>query len=337
MPANLTPQYIRAEGEFRKATTIEDKIACLKKMLALIPKHKGTDHLRADLRRKMAQLNREQQAGKKGRRRSRLRIDREGAGQVMILGGPNAGKSQLLASLTAARPEVAAYPYTTHHPTPGMMAFEDVQVQLVDTPAITEDYLETGILEVIRGADAAALLADLSAADGETPDVGAAAEAVRQRLRQGKIDLQGLQPEASEDISIYPLKTWLVGNKIDAPGADAQWKRLEERFGDAFPMLAISAAEGTGLEALRTKLFEMLDVIRVYSKQPGRKVDLKDPFTLPRGSTVLEMARRVHKDFADGLQFARIWGSGAFDGQSVKRDHVLEDRDILELHLVRGK
>ena len=92
-------------------------------------------------------------------------------------------------------------------------------------------------------------------------------------------------------------------------------------------------AVGQGLEELRTALYRILEVLRVYTKQPGKPPDMTSPFTCPIGSTVIEMAELVHRDFADNLKSARIWGAGVFDGQSVKRDHVLNDKDVIELHI----
>ena len=156
MPANLTQQYKKAEDEYRRATTPEEELACLQKMLQEIPKHKGTDHLQAELKSKIAKLKKEIAAettsGKKSGRG--LRIPRQGAGTAILLGGPNAGKSRLICSLTRATPEVAPYPFTTQTPAPAMMPFEDVLVQLVDLPPLNLEHVEPWVWDIVRRADA---------------------------------------------------------------------------------------------------------------------------------------------------------------------------------------
>ncbi len=108
---------------------------------------------------------------------------------------------------------------------------------------------------------------------------------------------------------------------------------MRELFGARFPIQALDAESGHGLEELRTAIYRLLNVIRVYSKKPGKPADMASPFTCPAGSTLLQMAELVHRDFADKLKSARIWGTGVFDGQTVTRDHVLHDKDIVELHV----
>ena len=328
MPANLTPQYSKAEQEFKQAKTTEDKLACLKRMYALLPKHKGTEKLQADLKTRMKELRDELENEKKrGKRGVSYKIPKQGAGQVMILGGPNVGKSLLLARLTRAQPEVAAYPFTTHEPQPGMMPWQDVHVQLIDTPPITADYLEGYLPGMIRSANAALLLVDVGDDDGPTQ-----ADDVIRRLEQTKTILVGQPPTTDEDSPLEYVKTMLVANKIDLPGAEERLEMVRELFGDRFPIHAISAEHGQGLEELRDAIYRFLNVIRVYTKQPGKPPDMDAPFTCPAGSTLIELAALVHRDFAQNLKYARIWGTGVYDGQNVKRDHVLHDRDIVELH-----
>jgi ribosome-interacting GTPase 1 len=251
----------------------------------------------------------------------------------LILGGPNVGKSRLLTRLTRAAPEVAPYPFTTHEPHAGMMDWEDTRVQLIDTPPITADYLEGYLPGMVQAADAALLMVDLGDDDGAF-----AAETVAERLVKAKAFLAGesklLSPDPTVDVPDQRCtKTLLVANKIDLPGAADRLAIVRELFAQRFPVHVISAERGTGLEELRNAIYRFLNVIRVYTKQPGKAADLTSPFTCPAGSTLVEMAALVHRDFAEGLKSARIWGTGVYDGQSVKRDHVLHDKDIVELHL----
>ncbi len=330
MAANLTPQYLEAEAEFKKAQTPEDRLACLKKMYSLLPKHKASEKLQAELKTKMSDLREEIEQAKKHPKKGGVsyKIPKQGAGQYVLVGGPNAGKSRLLTRLTRAAPEVAPYPFTTHEPHAGMMPFEDVQVQLIDTPPITHDYLESYLSSMVRTADAALLLVDLGDDDGPF-----AAEAVLERLAQAKTVLVGQPPAVNDNPAIQYIRTVLVANKIDLPGAADRLDVVRDLFGARFPVHVISAEHCTGLEDLRNVLYQTLNVIRVYTKQPGKPPDLTAPFTCPAGSTLVEMAALVHRDFVVKLKSARIWGTGVFDGQPVSREHVLHDKDVVELHI----
>ncbi len=330
MPANLTAQYLKAEEEYRRATSIDDELKWLQVMLAEIPKHKGTDKLQADIKAKISKAKKEILAERKAGKKTRgVRIPRQGAGTAVILGGPNAGKSQLLRRLTRATPEVAPYPFTTHAPTPGMMPWEDVFVQLVDTPPITADYMESYVQGLIRGADLALLMLDLGS------DLGIEqCQEVLDRLNGTKTRLGGTSYLHEEDIGVSYTRTFLLPNKIDLPEAAARLELFHELCPSDFPEYAISAEKGTGLEALRGAVYGAMDVVRVYSKVPAAKgPDLDRPFTLRRGSTVLDMAGQVHKDFLTHLKFARVWGTAVHDGTVVKGDYTLHEKDIVELHV----
>ena len=330
MPANLTPQYLDAEAEYKKAQTAEERLKCLNNMWALLPKHKGTDKLQGELKAKISQaktdVEQEKKTGKKGG--VSYKIPKQGAGQVMLLGGPNVGKSRLLSTLTRANPEVAEYPFTTREPYPGMMAWEDVTVQLVDTPPITGDYLEPYLTGMVRSADAVLLLVDLG--DDDAPF---AAQAVMEQLAARKTVLSREKKYDDDDPTIAHCQTMFVGTKSDLPDAGERLEITKEILGEELPWHVISLEDGTGLEELRTAVYEMLDVIRVYTKKPGKPADMEAPYTCPRGSTLLELAALVHRDFAEKLKSARIWGTGVHDGQAVQRDHVLHDKDVIELHV----
>lgn len=329
MAANLTPQYLDAEAEYKKAQTPEERLACLKKMYTLLPKHKASEKMQADLKTKMSEAKEEVEQARKHPKKVGVshKVLKQGAGQCIIIGAPNVGKSQLLAKLTRATPEVAPYPFTTHDPTVGMMDWEDVRVQLIDTPPITADYLESYLSSMVRTADEALLMVDLGDDDGPF-----AAEAVIERLAQTKTILVGQAPAVIEDDSIKHVPTLLLANKIDLPGAADRLEVVREFFGARFPIHVFSAETGAGMEELRTALYRSLNVIRVYTKQPGKPPDMTAPFTCRTGSTLAEMAALVHRDFVERLKSARIWGSGVFDGQSVGREHVLHDKDVVELH-----
>ncbi len=334
MPANLTPDYLAAERKWKEAANAQDKLAALEEMLATIPKHKGTEKMQADIKRRIAKTRNEVQHRRKSGARSKpfYQIEKEGAGQVVLVGAPNTGKSSLLRALSRAEPEVADYPFTTRAPLPGMVPFENIQIQLVDMPPLTVDQSEGWLYGIIRSADAALLVIDLG-----DEDVLSQTQTVLDLLETAKIALRAAsktRARAEGPASAAPGKPALVvGLKADRPGAQDRRRLCEELFGGRIPLLAVSAVTGENLEALRRRLFDLLEVIRVYSKPPGRKADLTAPFVLRRGSTVLDAAETIHKDFVERMKYARLWGGRAeFSGQMVGREHALEDGDVIELH-----
>lgn len=327
MPANLTPDYHKAEEEYRRATTPQERVEGLKKMLATIPKHKGTDKLQADLKRRLAQAREGlQKAGKK--KGFSIKVEREGGAQVTVVGPPNSGKSQLISALAGISLESAVYPFTTREPHPAMMPFEDIKIQLVDLPPVCSQHMEFWVPNIIRVSDFIMLVIDLG-----SPDVLDELEDTLNVLQDNKIKPVNYFPEEDFWASIVERKTMLVGNKADLHDAPDNWQVLQELYGERFPMVAVSALSGTGLDTVKKELVKELDLIRVYSKRPGHEPDYEDPFVLRRGSTLLDFAQQVHKDFAENLKFARIWGHGKFQGQRVNRDYILDDRDVIELHL----
>jgi uncharacterized protein len=330
MPANLTPQYLKAEEEYRRATTPEEELKCLQVMLQEIPKHKGTDHLQASLKTKVAKLKREIVAEKTSGKKSRgVRIPRQGAGTAILLGGPNAGKSQLLAAFTRATPEIAPYPFTTTAPMPGMMPWEDVAVQLIDTPPITADFIESYAYGLIRAADVALLLVDLGADEGVEQ-----CQDVLDKLGDTKTRLGKTSCLDEDDVGLSYTQTLLVPNKIDLPEAAERLELLHELCPIDLPEFVISAKHGTGMEPLRNEIYRRMDVVRVYTKLPSAKEpDMDRPFTVRRGHTLLDLAGLVHKDYIKGLKSARVWGSAVHDGTVVKGDYVLHDKDVVELHM----
>jgi ribosome-interacting GTPase 1 len=326
MPANLPPQYFKAEEEYKNARTLPEKIAALEAMMAIMPHHKGTDKLRAELTRKMSQLKAQEEAGAKGKRASLFTIEKQGAAQVVLVGRPNAGKSSILADLTAASPLIADYPYTTTQPEVGMMPYEDIQIQIVDLPPVEGDVRKLPFYNLLRTADALILVVDASA------DPEADVMVLIGELADGKVYTA---PTKAEELPIGGVlkKALIILSKVDEGDAAAARRRVREAVSSAIGVIATSARHGFGLEALRSEIYRVVEIIRVYTKVPGKKPDLHAPFVLHAGSTVMDLARAIHRDFAEGLRFARIWGSGRFEGQSVQRDHVLSDGDVIELHI----
>ncbi len=314
MPANLSPEFLEAEREYKSATTHAEKVAALERMLSTVPKHKGTEKLQADIKRRLSQARREGQ--KKGGAAHALPfyvVEKEGAGQVALVGPPNSGKSLLVATLTHAQPEVAEYPFTTRFPTPGMMRYENVQIQLLDLPPLSAEYMEPWIPQVLRTATASVLLVDVN-----DPELLGQMEFILELLEKLRI----------------PPPRLLAGNKTDAPGGEENFTALCELYGERFRCLPLSVLERRNLDGFARAVFEMLELVRVYTKAPGKEADLSSPFVLKRGGTVLDAARLVHKDFAENLKFARLYTLGGDrNGMMVERSHVVRDQDILEFHI----
>ncbi len=340
MPTNVTPEYKKAEEAYREAREPGERLACLREMFRTIPKHKGTEHLQADIKTRIKQLSEELAGPKKGGRRSgpALVVRSEGAAQLCLLGPPNAGKSSLHARLTGSHSDVGPYPYTTHLPVPGMLPYEDVHFQLVDLPPVSGEFMEPWFVNALQPADAALLVVDIS-----DPDCLEQVPVLLERLAEKKVfltpawpGLESQEPQDSddpEDPFRLDLPTVLIANKSDLDPDPEEVEILEELLGLRYPTLTMSAKTGDGLDELGSFLFGALEIVRVYTKTPGKPADDDKPFTVRRGGTVLDVARLVHKDIARGLKFARMWGTEVFDGQQVGPDHLVSDGDLVELHL----
>jgi ribosome-interacting GTPase 1 len=347
MPANLSPEYKDAQEAYRRAREPKERLECLREMLRTIPKHKGTEHLQADLKTRIKELTEELTEHRKGGGRSgpSVAVRPEGAAQVALLGPPNSGKSSLHARLTGSHAVVGPYPFATKVPLPGMLAHEDVHFQLVDLPPISADYLEPWMGNALESADGALLVVDLAEADCLEQ-----VATVRRRLEEKRISLVegpdreragAPRPDGGESDSealLDPfrlrLPTALVANKSDRlPDPGTELEAFRELAGLGGRALAVSAETGHGLSRMGPLLFDMMGVVRVYTKIPGHHAarDTR-PFTLRGEVTVRDVAHLVHRGQAAQLRFARIWGSGEFDGQQVSGDHPVRDRDVVELH-----
>jgi ribosome-interacting GTPase 1 len=342
MPANLPPDYHKAEAKFRAARETAEKIAALEEMLRIMPKHKGTDHLQADLRARIAKLRK--QPAKKGSRSTFTHyIPREGAGQIALVGPPNTGKSSLVSALTHASPEVADYPFTTREATPGMMKFEDISFQLIDLPPLSREHMDAWVFDLVRCSDLLWLVMDGLDPLGEMdavqeilgergivaapagPGVGAAGE--------GPSGMRAASPPSPAFLEGRTFKkALLIATGTDRPGATGEIEALDELLEHRWTVVPVSIVTGAGVEALKRRTFQAMEIVRVYTKQPGKPADRRAPYTLPRGAKVGDLAERIHRDLLSTMKFARIWGAGTFDGQTVQKEHLLLEGDVVEIH-----
>jgi len=388
LPANLTAEAKAKWNKAQQARNNEEKLTALQEFLSSIPKHKGNERLRAQTKRKIAQLRTEVQT-KHGRSVGRLTertIQKTGAAQIAVLGMTKSGRSSLLRALTAAKPVVADYPYATKDMIPGMLQFEDLQFQLIEVPALvpSEDgrfVLQEGSMRVLRNCEGLIIVLDLGA-DPVVQLDRILIELLRmqvsvtkmesnitiQKTRSGGVqlvtagDLVGctrthvtsllesygmrnaiIRTTGSvslDDIEDVILETNLtfkptivVANKVDLPSATEHLGRLLDRTGSSIPLIVVSCMTKSGLGEIGRKVFELLKIIRVYTKEPNSSSPSPEPFVVRQGTTVGNLSRQIHSELFDRFKYARVWGrSVSYSGERVGVDHVLLDKDVVEIH-----
>ena len=333
MPTNVTPVYRNAEERFREAKTPQEKIVALQEMLAVMPKHKGTDHLKAQLRSRMSKLMEELEGPSRGPGSGKVEpfsLPKQGAGRATLIGPTNVGKSLLLSRATGAHSKVGSYALSTLEPVPGMLPVEDIRIQLVDTPPITNLSTQGRLYGLLRMSDVLVVVVDLST------DPVSQVQEVFQALEDWGFVIMGKGSDGKDPSSELAKPVIIAGNKADVPGSLDGFQLLESELGENYPVLMTSAEEEVGLDELGEEIFRALGVIRVYTKSPQQKWEQFQrgaPFVLLQGTTVGDASAYVHKDLVRSLKYAILWGrSGKFEGQHVGRDHQLHDGDLIELH-----
>ncbi len=388
MPANLPPEAQAKLAKYSDAKTIEEKIQALEEFLSAVPKHKGTENLRLWAKRRLAELREELEVRKKKKVGGgpRIFIEKAGAAQAVILGPPNSGKSSLLAALTNAKPEIAPYPFTTMLPTPGMLEFEDIQFQLVDTPPLLLDQPESPVnnrvVGLARNADALIIVIGLD--DPGAPSIlarlidfledrgivitrrkgivrikkdrsvtgirlvshgrmiGFTEDDLRKllssyRIYNAIVEIEGEVTLEDVEDAIFTTRTYkpaiIVLNKADSPGAREVYRKIKKIIPEGVPVIIADSLHKRGdLDKIGRILFDLLGIIRIYTKQPNKEPD-PNPLILRKGATVLDAAKRIHKDLARKFKYAKIWGPSAkYPGQRVGGEHELKDKDIVEIH-----
>lgn len=326
MPANLPPQYFEAEKRYREAKTIEDKIQALKEMLAILPKHKGTDKMKADLRRKLSQLMEEAEKRPKKGGRGMDYIEKEGAGQVVILGPPNTGKSSFFKILTNVDTLIADYPFSTINPSLGMMPYENIQIQLIDLPPLWEN-TESFIYNIIRNCDLSIVFLDM-----ESFSLVDDYLKIKDLLGNKKIRLVKENPDKDPYAPIKEIRGMIVINKIDLINP-LERKEEIDLLKEDLNVYFVSAKEGINMEEIKRNIFYELSIVRVYTKKPGYPPDLDKPYILQRGSTVIDVAELVHKDIAKNLKYTKLYTKdGKIRGLPVEKSYEIKDEEILEFH-----
>ncbi len=388
MVTNLPAEAKHKWMEVSQARDPEQRLKLMAEFLSLVPKHKGTAKLCAHVRRLMSQLREEVERRKRAKRGARAPSyypEKSGAAQVIVLGPTNVGRSSLLRAVTNAEPEVAPYPFTTRRPIPGMLQYEDVQIQLVEAPPLVEGASEGRgdgyrILSLARNGDGLILMVDLAddpieqyrmiATELEKArilTVKPRGEVIIERRRYGSdiqfiwegslegctagdvvellrsygirsavIRIRGVATLDDVEDAIYGASvyrpTLVIANKVDV-GVDPKTLRELRELVSPLELMVTSTNRGGGLsEKLGSKLFRLLDLIRVYTKEPGGKPSPR-PFVVKRGVTIGDLARMIHSDLHRGFRYARLWGPSArFPGERVGPDRTLEDGDIVEIH-----
>ena len=346
MPINAGIEYQKAEAQYHEARTLQEKLKALDEMMRTAPKHKGAEGLLQEIKRKIAKLRALAEKAKRSGSRFQIAVKKEGAAQVVLLGVPNAGKSTLLAKLTNAKPEIADYPFTTRLPEVGILEYEGVKIQVLEIPAITEDFLEKEkgpmLISLVRNADLAVFVLRHPSEAGllrkECERAGIMLDKQRPHIRITRTGGGGLAFVGKIKGNLDEAKALLREhghlNATVEFGPHVTLADLKEvlKEGTVYRPL-VEAYRDDDAESIKRNIWEKISLIRVQTKQPGKKPDWP-PVALKKGATIRHLAEIIHKDFIRRFRFARVWGKSAkFKGQSVGMDHCLTDRDVVEFHM----
>ncbi len=346
MPINATPEYQAAERKYNEAKTIQEKIAALEDMLRKAPSHKGAESLRADIKSKLSKYRLQVEKEKKSAgKKFQLSVKKEGAAQVVLVGLTNTGKSWLLSKLTNAKPEISEYEFTTKMPEVGILEYQGVKIQVVEIPPIMQDFIskEKGpsFFSIIRNSDLIVFVvrndADLKMMKEEFDKASIRIDKERPKVKikkegSGGINFVGRIKGSLEDAKRICRDYGILNAGIEIEG-EISLSDLEDVINEktAF-MKSIKVSSYDRIDDVKWKIWKNLSLIKVYTKQPGKKKDWP-PVALRLGSTIKDLAEHIHKDFLRKFRFARVWGSSKYPGQQLGLDYELKDEDIVELHI----
>jgi len=321
MVVNLPPQYHEKEKELKEAKTPEEKITVLEEMLAIMPKHKSSEKLQALIKSKISKYKKMMEKSPSTAKKSIVpQIPKEGDAQVVICGPTNSGKSTLLASLTKAKPEIADYPFTTVVPIPGMLQYQDIKIQMIELPSLSLDFTDNWVGDFIRKSNLILFLFDLSSDD------------LIEEIEDAIGVLEKFKVKKEGEFQFFYKILW-VGNKIDVPSHKEIKDVFVELYKDKIPyFFEISAKEKINIEKLPEIMFNHLEIIRVYTKIPGKSPDIENPYTIKKGSQLMHLAEIIHKDMVKSFKYARLWRGKTENPIVIGRDYILEDKDIVEIH-----
>mgnify|MGYP001197159307 CR=1 FL=1 len=325
-PANLTPEYLLAEKNYKAARDNEERLYWLEEMLAKIPKHKGTDHMQADLKRKISQLKQTIESKQKTRSGGHSgKIDKEGALQVILTGPANTGKSAFLTFYTSNETSaVTDYPFATETMTPGMARWENLNIQFVDTPSLKEGFTPFYVFNQFRIADEALLIL---AADENLEEQYELSKAL---LLSKSIKLSAGNKKYEAD-GIVNIPAAVLINKADLKNDIMIPGTLKNDFPGRLIFLSVMLAEKR--DEIFKAIYTCSSRIRVYTKEQGKKPNMEHPFFVPGDTTVIRLAAMIHKDFVEKFKYATVWGGGFYDAQRIGKDEVLKDGVIIEYYL----
>jgi len=318
MPANLPQIYHKIEARLKFADTSEEKISILREMLAVMPKHKGTDGLRAELNSRISKLKKEAKKKPQARRLDLTHVPKMGIAQVVLMGAPNSGKSAFLEALTNASPEVASYPFTTQKPDVGMIEFENVQIQLVDTPPLYENFHPPWLLALGRSCDVLIGMIDGGRANPERE-----LNSLLKRLETGSIFLESR--DYYKDDELMKKNGFIIISK----STEKKLQLLRGKYGDRLDFYEFKL--NSDVEGLKKNIYNFLNRIRIYTKPPGKDADFSEPVVLIKGATVEDAAYHIHKDFANKMKYSKLWRGGK-NPRQVGPEEVLMEGDVVEFH-----
>jgi len=305
MPINAHPDYFNAETEYYDANTDEDRLIALEKMTRTMPKHKGAETLRRNLRTRYKKLKQELQKKAKKKAGSKKGIKKEDM-QAAIIGLTNSGKSSILKALTNARPKIASYGFTTTEPEIGTLHYKGCNIQIIDLPPIASEDFELGIMN-----NTDTLLIVVEKIDEIKPTLAAIKN--KETAKKPKI---------------------IIFNKIDLYDEETKRKISETLKSKRYKFVLTSIVGDQGIEELKEKILNTFDIIRIYTRHPGKKRELdKVPIILKPNSTLQDVAEKILHGYSKKIKYTKITGpSSKFTNQKVGLKHIVKDKDIVEFY-----